>query len=1042
MIHDIIAFCLQQRPLIIGAAVLLAVAGVLSFERLPVQAFPDVQNVFVNVVTQFPGQAPEEVEKLASLPIEKEMSGLPHLINMRSVSIFGLSVVTLTFDDDAEDYFSRQQVLERLRGVSLPAGVQPLLGPLSTGVGEIFRYRITAPGMPLVEQRALQDWVIERRLRTVHGVADVVAFGGGVKQYQVRVDPNQLKNYKLSLPDVFRAIADNNANTGGGYIEHGYEALVVRGTGLLKSAEEIAGIVVASHDGTPILVRNVADVAIGPQPRNGIVAFNQHDDMVEGIVLLVKGAEATAVLRGVKKQIKELNAHGLPPGVRIVPFYDRTELVHHARRTVQHNMVEGALLILVILVVFLRRLVAAVVVILVIPLSLLFAFILIDVRHISANLISLGAIDFGIIVDSAVVLVEAIMVRITLELSQHAGPQHMRQSLLFTASDLGRPILFSKAIIITAFLPIFTFQRVEAKIFSPMAFTLSFALLGSLVVSLTLVPVLLSYMIGPRLAEAHNPLVHWMEERYKAGLEMILRHPNKLFAAAAAALALALASTHFIGTEFMPKLDEGNIWLTITLPTPVSLTKAKDLEREVRAYLLQFPEARSVLTQLGRPEDGTDPKGFNNLEILMDLKPKDSHWTWLLKPLETFFDFRPNSTWRYGSKDELVEAMQQKLAVFPGLQFNFSQVIQDNVEEAISGVKGEIAIKIFGDDLKILQEKANQVTRILRSIEGATDVAAEQQSGLAQVVIDIDRQRIARYGIGVADVEAVIEMAVGGKAASQMLEGERRFDITVRLTEDARDSVGAIEDLLVPTPSGSRIPLAALAEVKVNQGASRISREDNVRRIAIKCNLIGRDQGSFVAEAQEKVARQVSLPPGYRIFWSGQFENQQRAMKRLYVIVPISLALIFTLLFWAFHSLKNALLIVMNVPFALIGGLVALLLTRIHLSVSAAVGFIALFGIAVQNGVILISQINQFRREGQSLHDAIVHGSVSRLRPVIMTAMMAMLGLFPAALSTSVGSETAKPFAVVIIGGLVSATLLTLALLPALYRNFAETPEL
>lgn len=1042
MIHDIIAFCLQQRPLIIGAAVLLAVAGVLSFERLPVQAFPDVQNVFVNVVTQFPGQAPEEVEKLASLPIEKEMSGLPHLINMRSVSIFGLSVVTLTFDDDAEDYFSRQQVLERLRGVSLPAGVQPLLGPLSTGVGEIFRYRIMAPGMPLVEQRALQDWVIERRLRTVHGVADVVAFGGGVKQYQVRVDPNQLKNYKLSLSDVFRAIADNNANTGGGYIEHGYEALVVRGTGLLKSAEEIAGIVVASHDGTPILVRNVADVAIGPQPRNGIVAFNQHDDMVEGIVLLVKGAEATAVLRGVKKQIKELNAHGLPPGVRIVPFYDRTELVHHARRTVQHNMVEGALLILVILVVFLRRLVAAVVVILVIPLSLLFAFILIDVRHISANLISLGAIDFGIIVDSAVVLVEAIMVRITLELSQHAGPQHMRQSLLFTASDLGRPILFSKAIIITAFLPIFTFQRVEAKIFSPMAFTLSFALLGSLVVSLTLVPVLLSYMIGPRLAETRNPLVHWMEERYKAGLEMILRHPNKLFAAAAAALALALASTHFIGTEFMPKLDEGNIWLTITLPTPVSLTKAKDLEREVRAYLLQFPEARSVLTQLGRPEDGTDPKGFNNLEILMDLKPKDSHWTWLLKPLETFFDFRPKSTWRYGSKDELVEAMQQKLAVFPGLQFNFSQVIQDNVEEAISGVKGEIAIKIFGDDLKILQEKANQVTRILRSIEGATDVAAEQQSGLAQVVIDIDRQRIARYGINIADVESVIEMAVGGKAASQMLEGERRFDITVRLKEDARDSVGAIEDLLVPTPSGSRIPLAALAEVKVNQGASRISREDNVRRIAIKCNLIGRDQGSFVAEAQEKVARQVSLPPGYRIFWSGQFENQQRAMKRLYVIVPISLALIFTLLFWAFHSLKNALLIVMNVPFALIGGLVALLLTRIHLSVSAAVGFIALFGIAVQNGVILISQINQFRREGQSLHDAIVHGSVSRLRPVIMTAMMAMLGLFPAALSTSVGSETAKPFAVVIIGGLVSATLLTLALLPALYRNFAETPEL
>ena len=1022
MIDRIIAFCLQQRPLIIGAAVLLAVAGVLSFERLPVQAFPDVQNVFVNVVTQFPGQAPEEVEKLITLPIEKEMNGLPHLINMRSVSIFGLAVVTLTFDDDAEDYFSRQQVLERLQGVSLPTAVQPVLGPLSTGVGEIYRYRIEAPGVPLVEQRALQDWVIERRLRTVQGVADVVAFGGGVKQYQVQIDPNKLKDYKLTLQDVFQAIADNNANIGGGFIEHGYEALVVRGAGLLKSAEDIGNIVVTSRDGIPILVKNLADVAIGPQPRSGIVGFNQQDDVVEGIVLLVKGKEAIGVLRGVKEKIEDLNAHGLPPGVKIMPFYDRTDLVHHTVETVEHNMVEGALLILIILVVFLRRLMAAVVVILVIPLSLLFAFILIDVRHISANLISLGAIDFGIIVDSAVVLVEAIMVRVTWELEQHAGLQHMRQSMLMTASELGRPILFSKAIIITAFLPIFTFQRVEAKIFSPMAYTLSFALLGSLIISLTLVPVLLSYMIGPRLVEAHNPLVHWMEVSYKAWLEAILRHPKKLFATAATALALSLASTHFIGTEFMPKLDEGNIWLTITLPTPVSLRKAKDLERDIRSRLREFTEAKSVLTQLGRPEDGTDPKGFNNLEILADLNPK--------------------SSWRYSKKDELVEAMQQKLAVFPGLQFNFSQVIQDNVEEAISGVKGEIAIKIFGDDLKILQEKANQITRILRSTKGATDVAAEQQSGLAQVLIDIDRQRIARYGINVADVEAVIEMAVGGKAASQMLEGERRFDITVRLTEDARNSVGVIEDLWVPTANGGRIPLAELAEVKVDQAASRISREDNMRRIAIKCNLIGRDQGSFVAEAQKKVAQQVSLPPGYRIFWSGQFENQQRAMKRLYIIVPISLALIFTLLFWAFHSVKNAILIVMNVPFALIGGLVALLLTGIHLSISAAVGFIALFGIAVQNGVILISRINQLRREGQPLHDAILHGSVSRLRPVVMTALMAMLGLFPAALSTSVGSETAKPFAVVIIGGLVSATMLTLTMLPALYRNFAESPEL
>ncbi|MCX7100410.1 MAG: CusA/CzcA family heavy metal efflux RND transporter, partial [Methylobacter sp.] len=768
-------------------------------------------------------------------------------------------------------------------------------------------------------------------------------------------------------------------------------------------------------------VKNIANVVIGPQPRNGIVGYNERDDVVEGVVLLIKGRDAIDVLQGVKEKIEGLNGHALPPGVKIVPIYDRTELVQHTVHTVEHNMLEGAALILAILVIFLRRALASAVVITVIPLSLLFAFILIDAEHVSANLISLGAIDFGIIVDSAVVLVEAIMVKVTLEMSQKASVAHMRQSMLMTAVDLARPILFSKAIIIIAFLPIFTFQRVEAKIFSPMAFTLSFALLGSLIISLTLVPVLLSYLIGPRLIESHNPLVYGMEKYYRIILEAVLRHPRKLFISAGLSLALSLGTTSLIGTEFMPKLDEGNIWLTITLPTPVSLAKAKVLEQDIRGHLREFSEAKSILTQLGRPEDGTDPKGFNNLEILIDLKPKE--------------------TWHYKNKDKLVEAMQKRLAVYPGLQFNFSQVIQDNVEEAISGVKGEIAIKIFGEDLKVLQEKANQITRILRSIEGSTDVAAEQQSGLAQMVIAIDRFKIARYGIDVDDVESVISMAVGGKTATQMLEGERRFDITVRLTGAARDSVGAIEDITVLAPDGSRIPLAELSEIKINQGASRISREDNMRRIAIKCNLIGRDQGSFVAEAQQKVSEQIVLEPGYRVVWSGQFESQQRAMKRLAFIVPISLVLIFILLFWAFQSLKSATLIVMNVPFAMIGGLVALLVTGIHLSVSAAVGFIALFGIAVQNGVILLTQINHLRREGVPLQEAILQGSVSRLRPVVMTALMAILGLIPAAISTSVGSETAKPFAVVIIGGLITATLLTLTMLPALYRHFEEQHE-
>ncbi|ODT67560.1 MAG: acriflavin resistance protein [Nitrosomonadales bacterium SCN 54-20] len=1019
MTYKIIAFCLQQRLLVLIASGLLAAIGLLSFERLPIQPFPDVQNVFVQVVTQYPGQAPEEVEKLITLPIEKEMNGLLDLINIRSVSIFGLSVVTLTFDDAAEDYFSRQQVLERLKSISLPAVARPLLGPLSTGTGEIYRYRIQAPGVPLVEQRALQDWVIERTLRSVHGVADVVAFGGGIKEYQVQVDPNKLRNYKLTVTDVYTAINANNANIGGGYIEHGSEALVVRGAGLLKSLEEIDSIVVSSNqEGVPVFVKNVADVVIGAAPHTGLVGFNEHDNVVEGIVLLIKGKDANEVLKGVKAKIEFLNNHGLPPGIKIIPFYDRTELVQHTLHTVEHNMTLGVTLVLAVLIVFLRRVWAALVVIIVIPMSLLFAFILIETWHISANLISLGAIDFGLIVDAAIVLVEAVMVKVTLETRQKAAPAHMRQSMLITAAEMSRPMLFSQAVVIVAFLPIFTFQRVEAKIFSPMAYTLTFAMLGSLIISLTLIPVLLSYMLGPKLTETHNPLVHAMEQRYQKLLEAVLAKPRKLFAVAGIALILSLASTPLIGTEFMPKLDEGNIWLTITLPTPVSLDRAKRLEEKIRASILEFSEVKSVLTQLGRPEDGTDPKGFNNLELLIDLKPKE--------------------TWRYGKKDDLVKAMNERLQVFPGLLLNFSQVIQDNVEEAISGVKGEIAIKIFGQDLKILQEKANQITGILRTIRGATDVAAEQQSGLAQLVISIDRAKIARYGINISNIEDIISMAVGGKAATQILEGERRFDVTVRLTAATRDSVGAIEDITVLSPNGGRIPLAELAEINVNQGASRISREDNMRRIAIKCNLIGRDQGSFVAEAQKKIAQQVQLAPGYDMVWSGQFENQQRAMKRLYFIVPVSLMLIFLLLFWTFQSVKQASLIVMNVPFALIGGLVALLLTGIHLSVSAAVGFVALFGIAVQNGMILISKVNLLRREGLSPHEAILQGSVSRLRPVVMTALVAMLGLLPAALSTSVGAEAVKPFATVIIGGLMSSTILTLTMLPALYSNFEE----
>jgi len=1014
----ILAFCLQQRVFVLTASIILIIFGVYAFKRLPVQAFPDVQNVFVQVVTQYPGQAPEEIEKLVTLPIERGMNGLPHLINMRSISIFGLSVVTLTFDDDAEDYFSRQQVNERLRSINLPDNSDTELGPLSTGIGEIYRYVIEAKNEPLIEQRAIEDWVIEPTIRTVQGVADVVAFGGGIKEYQVRVNSDALKNYNLTLTQVYQAIADNNANIGGGYIKHGDEALVVRGIGLLTSTEGIKKIKITSNDGVPIRVGDIADVQIGPQPLTGIVGYNKEDNVVEGIVLLLKGKDPLEVLKGVKEKIANLNDHGLPAGVKIKPIYDRTELVNHTVKTVEHNMIEGILLIVIILMVFLRRIYAALIVSLTIPLSLMFAFILIDVNGISANLVSLGAIDFGVIVDAAVVLVEGVIVTITLDMKNKASLAHMKQSLLHTISQLGSPIVFSQLIIITAFLPIFTFQRVEGKIFSPMAFTISFAMIGSLIISLTLIPVLLSYILGPQLVEAHNPLVHWMEEKYTKFLDWVLLNFKKLFIYACMALLISLGSIKLIGTEFMPKLDEGNIWLTITLPTSITLDKAKELERDIRSKIEAFNDVKMVVTQLGRPEDGTDPKGFNNLEVLIDLNPKE--------------------TWHFQNKVEIIKAMNQSLSVFPGLLLNFSQVIQDNVEEAISGVKGEIAIKVFGPDLKILQEKADQITDILKNTRGSTDVAAEQQAQLAQFVLQIDPDKIARYGLDIKDVEDVIEIGIGGKAASIFLENERRFNIVVRLIENERDSVAAINNITVTTPDGIKIPLSELVEIKVNQGASRIGREENMRRISIKCNLIDRDQGSFVSEAMGKTNMEVKLPSGYHIVWSGQFENQQRAMKRLYIIVPISIFLIFSLLFWAFKSVKNALLIILNVPFALIGGLIALLISHIHLSISAAVGFVALFGIAVQNAVILISQIKHWRIQGESLRDAIVLGSASRLRPVVMTASMAMLGLIPAALSTGVGSETAKPFAIVIIGGLLTATFFTLSMLPALYQYFED----
>ena len=1027
MLSRLVTFALTQRVFVLLLAVALLAFGLRALDDLPIEAFPDVQDVQVQVVTQYPGQAPEEVERAVSLPIEREMSGVPRLTQLRSVSITGLSVVTLTFSDRTDDYFARQQVLEKLQTVTLPPGVQPGLGPLTTAVGEVYRYILeTPPGMAPTEIRALQDWHIRPVLRMVPGVADVVSFGGEVKEYQVQVNAFALRRFGVTLDQVSQAVAANGANAGGGLLRRGDEALVVRSIGLFSSLEDLRGTVVVARGGRTVLVSDLAEVVVGPRPLSGMVAWNERDSVVEGIVQMTKGNDAAKVVGALKARVEEVQKK-LPAGVRIRPIYERTELIRHTVSTVVENLAVGAALVIGILLVFLRNWRAALIVGAVIPLSLLFAFILMDARGVSANLISLGAIDFGIIIDSAVVLVEALMVKLALArddaVAQHHSYGHRLHLLKNTVVELGHPILFSKAIIITAFLPIFTFQRVEGKIFSPVALTLSFALAGALLLTLTLVPALLSWAVrGDGMAEKHVAWLDRLQERYRALLAYTIGHAGTIGAGSLLVLGVALASAPLLGTEFLPKLDEGNIWLTITLPSASALDKTKEVERNVRAILSGYPEVRQVITQVGRPDDGTDPKGPNNLEILADLQPR--------------------SAWRFADKEALVADMAAKIHATPGLPTNFSQVIQDNVEEALSGAKGEIVVKVFGPDLVILEDLASRTVDVLNAIQGATDVAAIKIGGQSEVDITLDRSRLARLGISVNDANAMVQTALAGSAANTFFEGDRRFDITVRLAKPHRDAVDDIANLQVPLPAatggpaGSTINLAEIAKVEVRQGAARITREAGGRSVAIKVNLVNRDQGGFVAEAQAKVGGAVKLPPGYTLTWGGQFENQQRAAKRLRVIVPISALAIFSLLFWAFRSVRQSLLVLAMVPFTVIGGIAGLGLAGLHLSVSAAVGFIAVAGISVQNGVIMLEHILERMRNGADPASATIEGATQRLRPVLMTALMAGLGLLPAALSHGIGSETQRPFAVVIVGGIVSGTLFTLLLLPLLFKRY------
>jgi cobalt-zinc-cadmium resistance protein CzcA len=1013
------AHALKSRAVVLALLALFVGAGVTAFRRLPVEAYPDVTNVQVQIITLFPGHAAEEVEQLVTVPVENEMNGIPQRASMRSISLFGLSVVTLVFEDDADPAYVRNQAFERLQAVSFPAGAQPGLSPDSTPVGEIYRYTLRAPaGFSPLELKALEDWVVERKLRTVPGVVDVVGFGGPTKQYQVLVDPLKLKSYGIPLKAVFDALANGNRNAGGAYIEHGNEMYVVRGLGMVQSLDDIGSIAVATRNGTPVFIRDVGTVSLGAAIRLGRVgkllgmAGADEDDVVQGTVLLRKGENALEVLERVRAEVAEINRE-LPAGVGLVRHYDRTLLIDRTLHTVRKNMAEGIGLVLLVLILFLGlgNWRTALIVAAVVPLSLLGAFLLLDLSHIPANLISMGAIDFGIIVDSAVVVAENLL-RILEE--RRGRLRSLGHAIAQSVSEMGKPVLFSKAILLTAFIPLYTLQRVEGKIFRPMALTLTFALIAGTLLALFVVPTLLSLVLKPDRVAHQAWLVERLRRAYRPALDFALRRRWLVLGAAIAVLVGAGIVATTLGSEFLPKLDEGSLWVRITMPGSISPTEADRITTRARRILAGFPEVTTVVSQLGRPDDGTDVNGFDTAEIYVDLKPREQ--------------------WRTAdNREDLSAAIRGRLEQIPGVDLTVSQVIEDNVNEAVSGVKSELSVKIFGHDPATLQALADQVADVLRKVPGAADVAAEQLAGQPQVQIAVDRRAVSRSGLTVDDVQSVVETALGGAVATRVLEGERTFDLVVRMSPTAISDLDAIRALPVLGPNGEKLTLGSLARVEVAPGFARIFREENARRTAVKLSVAGRDLGSLVAEAQGKVAAAVHLPPGYRLEWTGSFENQQRAVKRLAVIVPLTLVAIFFLLFLAFDSPRMSLLILLNVPFAAVGGILALWVAGLALSVASLVGFIALFGVAVQNGVLMVERIRELRHAGHPLPEALRGGAMSRMRPVLMTAMMASLGLLPAALSQAVGAETARPFAVVIVGGLVTATLLTLFVLPGMY---------
>jgi cobalt-zinc-cadmium resistance protein CzcA len=1026
MIRRVVDFALNNRLLVLAFALLLFAGGIVAFRDLPIEAYPDVADNYVEVITQWPGISAEQVEQQVTIPLEVVMNGIPHVVHLRSFSLFGLSDLKLIFDDESDNDWNRERVLERLSQVTLPPGVSPQMGTDWSPVGQIYFFTLhsTNPKYDPMELKSLEDWIVEKNFKAVPDVVDVASFGGPTREYQVRVDPNKLVSYGLSLAQVEQQLANNNVNAGGSFIQEGLQQINVRSVGLVDRAQDIEHTVIVTKNGTPLRVKDIAVVSQGPKIRLGQFAKAIHrengkiidnDDVVSGIVLLRKGAAADTALRGINKKVKELNDHILPPGVKVVPFIDRSDLVHFTTHTVLHNLTEGMILVSLILLLFLGNVRGALIVAATIPFSLLFASICLDLRHIPANLLSLGALDFGMVVDGAVVMVENIVRHLGHKNGNFKTPS---ERISEASHEVQRPVFYAIAIIITAYLPIFTLQRVEGRLFHPMAWTVAFALLGALIFSILITPVLASFAFRNGAHEWHNPIMHFLTERYRTAVRWAIRRRALTVGAGVLGLfvALYLALSGVIGSEFLPHLDEGALWVRGTLAPSTGPDEGIRVSNQARIILCSFPEVPQCTSQTGRPDDGTDTTSFFNTEYFVDLKPKEE--------------------WRavfHENKDELIAAMNRELNKIPGVVWGFSQPIEDNMEEAVSGVKGELATKVYGDDLKVLEETADQIVGIMRGVKGIEDLGVFRVLGQPNLYVGVDRDAAARYQINVADVQDAIQTAVGGNALTQVLQGEARYDLTLRYLPSYRDTKDAIENIRLLSPSGERVSLAQLCKISESDGGSEIYREGNQRYVAIKYSVRGRDLGSAVEEAMKKINDGVKLPPGYHIDWEGEYESQKRADERLLIVLPITILLIFIILYTMFKSFKWALLILANVAMARIGGLLALLITGTNFSVSSGVGFLALFGVSVQTGVIMLEYINQLRARRYSIEDAAVEGAVLRLRPIMMTMLVATLGLLPAALSHAIGSDSQRPFAIVIVGGLIADLVMSIFLLPTLY---------